>query len=159
MLQSKVLSSYSPIIIPVSFIFGLNFIEKDLLFEKFSPLGITLFIISFLLFLDRVEDAKDRTNLNVGSGLFIFSYILFRYFPSLYKISLSIMLISLILIGQGLVEYDIYNTDVQQIYLSLFIIFIYFISVMPYNNNIDSLSLIIPSIFFTIIVLKSINID
>lgn len=158
MIQSKVLSSYSPIIIPVSFIFGLKFIENDLIFQKFSPLGISLFIISFLLFLDRVEEPKNRTNLNIGSGLFILSYILFRYFPSLYKLSLIIMLTGLVLVGQGLVDYDIYNTNVQQIYLSLFMIFIYFILVIPYNN-IDSLSLTIPSAFFTIIVLKNININ
>lgn len=158
MIQSKVLDTYSPILIPVSFIFGLNFIEKDLLFEKFSPLGIGLFIISFLLFLDRVEEPKNRTNLNIGSGLFILSYILFRYFPSLYKLSLSIMLIGLVLVGQGLVDYDIYNTNVQQIYLSLFMIFIYFTLVIPYDN-IDSLSLTIPSAFFTIIVLKNISIN
>ena len=158
MIQSKVLSSYSPIIIPVSFIFGLKFIENDLIFQKFSPLGISLFIISFLLFLDRVEKPKNRTNLNIGSGLFVFSYTLFRYFPSLYKLSLSIMLTGLILIGQGLIEYDIYDEDVQQIYLSLFMIFIYFILVIPYDN-IDSLSLTIPSVFFTIIVLKNISIN
>ena len=154
MIESKVLETYSPVIIPVSFIFGLNFIEKDLIYDKLSPLGFLIFSLSLFLFADRAENTQNDSTLYTGSALFVVSYILLRYTPSLYKFSLLCLATSLVLIGQGVIKYDIYDKNVQLIYFSLFMIFIYFVF---YVNSFDRLDILIPSIFYTILVLSSIN--
>lgn len=156
MIQSKVLDTYSPILIPVSFIFGLNFIERDLLFEKLSPIGILLFSLSVFLFTTRVKDPNYDTTLNTGSALFVFFYILLKYVPSLKRLSLLGLLIALILIGQGVIKYDIYDKNNQLIYISLFIIYIY---LLFYNGDDIFHKLTVPSIFYTILVLNSIDMN
>ena len=87
MIQSKVLSSYSPLIVPVSFIFGLKFIENDIIYGKLSLLGMFLFSLSLFLFSVRIKDIYNEETFYSGIGLFIFSYILLKYSPNLYKFS------------------------------------------------------------------------
>ena len=156
MIQSKVLDTYSPIIIPVSFLFGLNFIEKDLLYDRVSIIGILLLSLSVFLFTDRVNSPKYDTTLNTGAGLFVFFYILFKYVPSLRRFSLFGLLISLILIGQGIIKYDIYDKNNQLIYISLFLIYVY---LLFYRGDDMFHKLAGPSIFYTILVLTSIDMN
>ena len=162
MIQSAVLNSYSPILIPVSFIFGLNFIEKDLIYSNnFSYIGILLILSSLLLLSDRVKEPKNRDRLIAGCVLFGISYISLRYFK-IFKLSIAAIIVSVFLIGEGIIEYDILNEKVQQIYLSLFIIFIYLVIILPKEyGDVQpfSLSVIIPSIFYTLIVLNTIEIN
>ena len=157
MIKSKVLDTYSPIIIPVSFIFGLNFIENDLIYNRFSMLGIILIATSISIFIERVEKSENDEIFAVGGGLFGVSYLMLKYLPSLYKTSILSMFISLILIGKGVVKYDIYDTNVQQIYFSLFVLFLYFALMIPNEYKIGSLGIAIPSIFYTILVLNCIK--
>ena len=154
MIQSKVLETYSPIIIPVSFLFGLNLIEKNLLYDKVSFIGILLFTLSIFLFTTRIKDPKYDTTLNTGAALFVFFYILFKYVLSLRRFSLIGLLISLILIGQGIIKYDIYDKNNQLIYISLFLIYVY---LLFYRGDDIFHKLPGPSVFYTILVLSSID--
>lgn len=163
MIQSAVLNSYSPILIPVSFIFGLNFIEKDLIYSNnFSYIGILLVISSLLLLSDRVKEPKNRDRLIAGCVLFGVSYISLRYFKLLHKLSIAAIIVSIFMIGESIIEYDIMNERAQQVYISLFVLFIYLVIILPKehdNAQPFSLSVLLPSIFYTIIVLNTIEIN
>lgn len=75
MINSLVLQTYSPIIIPLSFIYGINFIEKELVYGGFPIIGFFALMISLLIYYDRVEDKK-KDYLATGLAAFFISYLL-----------------------------------------------------------------------------------
>ena len=70
MLNSLVLDTYSPIIVPLTFIYGINYIEKELILGNLNILGFIFLIISLLIYYDRVTKHK-RDFLISGLVLFI----------------------------------------------------------------------------------------
>jgi len=158
MINSLVLQTYSPIIIPLSFIYGVNFVEKELLYNGFPSLGFTSIIISLLIFYDRVE-TKKKDYLGAGLGLFLLSYFLLTYTDRIIFNSLC-LLSSLFLIGYGISDMGFYSYKNQYIYLSLFMIFISLIFLIPYEReylNAYSTSMLLLAFSITVLVFTCIN--
>ena len=158
MINSLVLQTYSPIIIPLSFIYGVNFVEKEMLYNGFPSLGFISIIISLLIFYDRVE-TKKKEYLASGLGGFFLSYILMIYTEKTVLSALC-LLSSLFLIGYGISDMGFYSYKNQYIYLSLFMIFISLVFLIPYEReylNAYSNSMLLIALAITILVFSCID--
>jgi hypothetical protein len=158
MINSLVLQTYSPIIIPLSFIYGVNFVEKELLYTGFPSLGFSAIVISLLIFYDRVE-TKKKEYLGAGLGAFFASYLLLTYTDTTV-INALCMLSSLFLIGYGISDMGFYSYKNQYIYLSLFMIFVSLVFLLPYEReylNAYSMSMLILAFSITILVFTCID--
>jgi len=159
MINSLVLQTYSPIIAPLSFIYGVNFVEKEILFNGYSSLGFLAMLLSFLLFYDRVE-TKKKEYLSSGLGFFLFSYFLMKY-TNIFILSSIFLLVSLFLIGYGISDMGLYSYKNQYIYLSLLLIFISLVFLLPYQRdymNAYNMSMLILTFAFTVLVFTCIDI-
>ena len=157
MLNSLVLDTYSPIIVPLTFIYGVNYIEKELVFGKLNILGFLFLIISFLIYYDRVPKHK-KEFLIAGLTLFIVSYIILSYTQK-WTIGACLALTSLLFICHGIIEVD-FSIKSQYIYLSLFMLFVGLVFLIPYERNKMvpyNLSLIVISLSITILVFITIK--
>ena len=158
MINSLVLQTYSPIIIPLSFIYGVNFVEKELLYGGFPSIGFFAIMISLLIFYDRVEDKK-KEYLSTGLGTFFLSYLLLSYTKKVIFSALC-LLISLFLIGYGISDMGFYSYKNQYIYLALFLIFISLVFLIPYEReylNAYSISMLMLAFAITILVFMSVK--
>ena len=158
MLNSLVLETYSPILVPLSFIFGVNYIEKELLLGNLNILGFLFLIISFLIYYDRVEQKNNKDFLIAGLVLFIIAYMLISYTKN-WLFSTLTLLASLIFICYGITKID-FSPRSQYIYFSLFLMFIGMSFIIPYerkNLSPYNLSLISISISITILVFVTIQ--
>jgi hypothetical protein len=158
MINSLVLQTYSPIIIPLSFIYGVNFVEREMLYSQFSVIGMLAIIVSLLIFYDRVE-TKKKEYLGAGIGTFIASYALLLYLNRPIFSSLC-LITSLFLIGYGISDMGFYSYKNQYIYLSLFLLFVSLVFLLPYERkhlNAHSMSML--TVAFAITMLTFVCID
>ena len=114
MINSLVLQTYSPIIIPLSFIYGINFVEKELVYGGFPSIGFFAIMISLLIYYDRVEDEK-KEYLSTGLVAFFLSYLLLSYTKKVIFSSLC-LLVSLFLIAYGISDMGFHSFKNQYIY-------------------------------------------
>ena len=158
MINSLVLQTYSPIIIPLSFIYGINFIEKELVYDGFPIIGFFALMISLLIYYDRVEDKK-KDYLASGLVTFFISYLLLSYTKRVIISSLC-LIVSLFLIGYGISDMGFYSYKNQYIYLALFMIFVSLVFLIPYEReylNAYSISMLMLSFAITILVFMSVK--
>lgn len=158
MINSLVLQTYSPIIIPLSFIYGINFIEKELVYGGFPIIGFFALMISLLIYYDRVEDKK-KDYLATGLAAFFISYLLLSYTNKIILSALC-LIVSLFLIGYGISDMGFYSYKNQYIYLALFMIFISLVFLIPYEReylNAYSISMLMLAFAITILVFMSVK--
>lgn len=161
MLESKVLETFSPILIPFSFLIGINLVEVNLIYQKFSLIGSILFVLSLMILYDRVEDPKDETRLVIGNTLFAFGYLTLTYSPLFYYTGSLIFLAGCIMIAESIIDNpNIYNYRHQYVYISLASLYFYLGIAVPYSrNNLSNIhtNLIIPLFFYTVLVISTIK--
>jgi len=133
MINSLVLQTYTPIIVPLSFIYGINFVEKELLYGGFPSVGFFAIMMSLLIYYDRVENKK-KEYLSTGLVIFFLSYLLLSYTKKIIFSALC-LLISLFLIGYGISDMGFYSYKNQYIYLSLFMIWVSMVFLIPYERE------------------------
>ena len=158
MINSLVLQTYSPIIIPLSFIYGINFVEKELVYGGFPSIGFVAIMLSLLIFYDRVENKK-KEYLGLGLGTFFLSYLLLSY-TNRVVFSALCLITSLFLIGYGISDMELYSYKNQYIYLSLFMLFISLVFLIPYEReylNAYSISMLMLTFAITILVFMSVK--
>ena len=158
MINSLVLQTYSPIIIPLSFIYGINFVEKELVYGGFPSIGFVAIMLSLLIFYDRVENKK-KEYLGLGLGTFFLSYLLLSY-TNRVVFSALCLITSLFLIGYGISDMELYSYKNQYIYLSLFMLFISLVFLIPYEREYltaYSISMLMLTFAITILVFMSVK--
>jgi len=158
MINSLVLQTYSPIIIPLSFIYGINFVEKELVYGGFPSIGFLAIMISLLIYYDRVENKK-KDYLATGLGAFFLSYLLLSYTKKVIFSALC-LIVSLFLIGYGISDMGFYSYKNQYIYLALFMIFVSLVFLIPYEReylNAYSISMLMLAFAITILVFMSVK--
>tara|TARA_Y100000310_G_C20650176_1_gene798962 strand:- start:1118 stop:1606 length:489 start_codon:yes stop_codon:yes gene_type:complete len=158
MINSLVLQTYSPIIVPLSFIYGINFVEKELVYGGFPSIGFFAIMMSLLIYYDRVEDKK-KEYLASGLVAFFLSYLLLSYTKKVIFSALC-LLVSLFLIGYGISDMGFYSYKNQYIYLSLFMIFVSLVFLIPYEReylNAYSISMLMLAFAITILVFMSVK--
>ena len=158
MINSLVLQTYSPIIIPLSFIYGINFVEKELVYGGFPIIGFFALMISLLIYYDRVEDKK-KDYLASGLAAFFISYLLLSYTNKIILSSLC-LIVSLFLIGYGISDMGFYSYKNQYIYLALFMIFVSLVFLIPYEReylNAYSISMLMLAFAITLLVFMSVK--
>ena len=159
MLNSLVLSSYSPIILPVTFIFGIHSIEKEMLYQKKSLVGLFFILISLLIFYDRAKKNSEGFLIS-GLVLFYFTYIMSRYVPIFYKFNMSMFILSLVFIVIGVTKVDFYTEKTQFLILSLLGIFISIYYLLPYerkHHSLFSISIPVLALSFSVFVFSCIE--
>lgn len=159
MINSLVLQSYSPIIVPLSFIYGISFSEKELLYGKVPIIGLFGILIAFLVYYDRVENKKKEYLIPGLFGLMI-SYLMTSY-SNRYLLNTLLLFVSLCLIGYGVTDLELYSYRNQYIYLSLFIMFVSMSLLLPYERKYlqaYSLSLVSIAISITILVFVTVKV-
>lgn len=158
MINSLVLQTYAPVIIPLTFIYGVNFVEREILYSDFSTLGMASIILSLLIFYDRVE-TKKKEYLSSGICAFVVSYALLL--SSKRPIFSSLCLItSLFLIGYGISDMGYYSYKNQYIYLSLILLSVSLIFLLPYErHHLKAHSMSMMTIAFSITMLTFVCID
>jgi len=132
MLNSLVLEHYSPILVPLSFIYGLKFTENEVLLGNINPIGLFFIVVSLLIYYDRVHK-KNKEFLLAGLVLFFFCYMTNTY-VAYNIITIGLTLVSLCFIAYGITDVD-FSTKSQYIYLSLLLIFIGIVVFIPYERN------------------------
>jgi hypothetical protein len=159
MLNSLVLENYSPILIPISFIYGINLSELGYLCGDFSFIGIFILSMSLLIYYDRIEEKKNET-LPAGLFLFVLAYILSLKNINKFIVG-AILLASFVMIGEDVTaKNDVYDPSDQYVYFSLVVMFFVFIFLFPgdrINSSPQSLSLILVGISITILTLTTIK--
>jgi hypothetical protein len=133
MINSLILQSYSPIIIPTSFIYAVNYIEREFLLGNFGFLGFLVLIVSFLIYYDRVR-AKRKHIVLAGLLLFLLSYFIFLQVNKMY-LNFAMMSGALFLIAYGITDLDVYTEKNQYVYLALLMLLVSFTFLMPYERN------------------------
>lgn len=133
MINSLILQSYSPIIIPTSFIYAVNYIEREFLLGNFGFLGFLVLIVSFLIYYDRVR-AKRKHIVLAGLLLFLLSYFIFLQVNKMY-LNFAMMTGALFLIAYGITDLDVYTEKNQYVYLALLMLLVSFTFLMPYERN------------------------
>jgi hypothetical protein len=159
MINSLVLQTYSPIIIPLSFIYGVNFVEKELLYSGVPYIGFVAILLSLLIYYDRVENKKTEY-LSAGLIAFFVSYVLMSYTRRVFFSALC-LLVSLFLIGYGISDMGFYSYKNQYIFLSLFLMFVTMVFLIPYERehlNAYSISMLLLAFSVTILVFMSVKI-
>jgi hypothetical protein len=158
MINSLILQSYSPVIIPTAFIYAVNYIERGMLLGNPGLLGFFILLGSILIYYDRVH-AKHKEYVLGGLILFYISYFMFLQLEK--KILNSILMFgSLFLVAYGLTDLDVYLEKNQYIYFSLFMLFVSFTLLMPYERNQINpynLSLISVALGITILVFTTVK--
>ena len=132
MLNSLVLEHYSPILVPLSFIYGLKFAESELLMGNINAIGLFFILVSLLIYYDRVQK-KNKDFLIAGLVLFFFCYMMNTY-VSYNAVTILLTLVSLCFIAYGITDID-FSTKSQYIYLSLLLIFVGMVILIPYERN------------------------
>lgn len=158
MLNSLILQSYSPIIIPTSFIYAVNYIEREFLLGNFGFLGFLVLIGSFLIYYDRVR-AKRKHIVLAGLLLFLLSYFIFLQVNKMY-LNFAMMTGALFMIAYGVTDLDIYLEKNQYVYLALLMLLVSFTFLMPYERNQMNpynLSLISVALGITILVFTTVK--
>jgi hypothetical protein len=158
MINSLVLQTYSPIIIPPSFIYAVNYIEREHLVGEVGGMGFLILLASLLLYYDRAT-TKYRGLIMGGIILFLISYFLSLNVQYFY-LNLLLVSASLFMIAYGLTEFNFYREKNQYILLSLLLLFFSFSVLMPRDRltaNPYSYSLLSVSIAFTILVFASVT--
>lgn len=121
-------------------------------------LGFFILLGSILIYYDRVH-AKHKQYVLAGLILFYVSYFMFLQLEK--KILNSILMFgSLFLVAYGLTDLDVYLEKNQYIYFSLFMLFVSFTLLMPYERNQlnpYNLSLISVALGITILVFTTIK--
>ena len=159
MLNSLVLSSYSPIILPVTFTFGILSLEREMLYNRKSLLGLFFIFISLLIFYDRSSKNVEGFLIS-GLVLFYFTYVMSRYLPNFYKFNTSMFILSLAFIAVGTTKLDFYTEKTQFLVLSLLGIFISIYYLFPYerkHHKLFSISLPVLGISYSILVFSCIE--
>lgn len=158
MLNSLILQSYSPIIIPTSFIYAVNYIEREFLLGNFGFLGFLVLIGSFLIYYDRVR-AKRKHIVLAGLLLFLLSYFIFLQVNKMY-LNFAMMTGALFMIAYGVTDLDIYLEKNQYVYLALLMLLVSFTFLIPYERNQMNpynLSLISVALGITILVFTTVK--
>lgn len=132
MLNSLVLEHYSPILVPLSFIYGLKFTENELLMGNINAVGLFFIVISLLIYYDRVHK-KNKDFLIAGLVLFFLCYTTNTY-VAYNIITIGLTIVSLCFIAYGITDID-FSTKSQYIYLSLLLIFVGMIVLIPYERT------------------------
>lgn len=159
MLNSLILQTYSPLIIPLSFMFGVNFVERDLVYKDLSLFGIFFIAMSLLIFYDRTMK-HEKALLATGLGLFFVSYVVMRYYPFFKYTSILLMLVSLGLIATGVSKFDIEVYNNQYIYLALLTMFVATAVMIPYERNnyqMFNISFVLLILAYTVLVYSCID--
>lgn len=158
MLNSLILQSYSPIIIPTSFIYAVNYIEREFLLGNFGFLGFLVLIGSFLIYYDRVRAKRNHIVL-AGLLLFLLSYFIFLQVNKMY-LNFAMMTGALFMIAYGVTDLDIYLEKNQYVYLALLMLLVSFTFLIPYERNQMNpynLSLISVALGITILVFTTVK--
>lgn len=158
MINSLVLQTYSPIIIPTAFIYAINYIEREHLLGEVGGVGFLILMASTFLYYDRAI-TKQKGMILGGIILFLISYFLSLNVNYFYG-NILLISISLGLIGYGLTEFKFYREKNQYILLSLILLFYSFgiliprdrITMKPYGYSLLSVA-----VGFTILVFASVR--
>jgi len=158
MINSLVLQTYSPIIIPTAFIYAVNYIEREHLLGELDGVGFLILLISLLLYYDRAK-TKNRGLILGGIILFLISYFI-SFNVKYFYLNLLLVSTSLFMIAYGLTEFKFYREKNQYILISLFLLFYSFAILIPRDRikmKPYSYSLLSVAIGFTILVFASVQ--
>ena len=158
MINSLILQSYSPIIIPTSFIYAVNYIEREFLLGNLGILGFIVLIGSFLIYYDRVH-AKHKEYVLGGLSLFLVAYFTFLQTQKIY-LNIALLSGALFMIAYGITDLDIYLEKNQYVYIALILLLVSFSILMPYERNQINpynLSLISVALGITILVFTTVK--
>ena len=159
MINSLILETYSPIIIPLSFIYSINHIEREFLLGNTGILGFVLLILSLLIYYDRAYNHNEKGYLLAGIIGLAITYYMYTLVYSKF-INFSLVLLFLCLMGYSLTDMDIYSSKNQYIYLSLFLLLLAFTLFIPYEREYlrpYNLSLLFVSLSITILVFTTVK--
>lgn len=158
MIDSVILENYAPIIVPLTFIYGLRDIIHGLPLGELKFIGNIVMIISLLIYYDRVAD-DNREVFAIGLALLFVSYVSLRMVSSIG--SLCLITSALVLIGRGIVNDFNFSNYSQRIYISLILLYVGFISMLVENNSLPPrpISLLINSLGITILTLSTIELS
>ena len=132
MIQSAVLQDYSPIIVPLSFIYGLRGVLQSMPLGNIELIGVFFMLVSLFIFYDRIAD-QNKELFACGLILFLVSYLSIRTLNPLWLICM--MAISLFLITKGILSDINFTTYSQYVYLSVILLFVGFILALIENNR------------------------
>ena len=132
MIDSAVLENYAPVIVPLTFTYGLRGIIQNVPIGGIEIVGIAFMIISLLIYYDRVAE-KDKEIFAIGLGLLFVSYIGIRMIRPLWL--LLTMAGGLVMIGKGVLKDIDFSKESQRIYISLILLFSGFIFTLVENNS------------------------
>ena len=158
MINSLILQSYSPIIIPSVFVYAINYIERGLLLGNVELLGLFILLGSILIYYDRVN-ALHKEYVLSGLILFFVSYVIFLQTDKVF-LNFGLISTALIMIAYGLVGFEFYSEKNQYIYLSLLVLLVSFTIMIPYERKQIgpySMSIISIALGITILVFTTIN--
>jgi hypothetical protein len=158
MINSLVLQTYSPIIIPTAFIYAVNYIEREHLLGEVGGMGFLILLGSLMLYYDRAK-TKHRGLILVGFMVFLISYFLSLNVQYFY-LNLFLVSASLFMVAYGLTEFKFYREKNQYILLSLLLLFYSFAILIPRDRTTMkpySYSLLSVAIGFTILVFASVR--
>lgn len=158
MINSAVLENYAPLIVPLTFIYGLKSVIQSMPLGQIELIGNIFIIISLLIYYDRV--ASDNKEIFImGLVLFFISYAMIRVLSIVWLMCLIIA--SLILIGKGALETIDFSADAQYVYVSLIVLFVGFIFTIIENNNLppQPIALVINAIGISILTLSTMKLS
>ena len=139
--------------------FGVNFVERDLVYKDLSLFGMFFIAMSLLIFYDRTMK-NEKVFLATGLGLFFVSYVLMRYYPFFKYTAMLAMFVSLCMIAIGVSKFDIEVYNNQYIYLALLTIFVATAILIPYERNnyqMFNISFVLLILAYTVLVYSCID--
>jgi len=139
--------------------FGVNFVERDLVYKDLSLFGMFFIAMSLLIFYDRTMK-NEKVFLATGLGLFFVSYVLMRYYPFFKYTAMLVMFVSLCMIAIGVSKFDIEVYNNQYIYLALLTIFVATAILIPYERNnyqMFNISFVLLILAYTVLVYSCID--
>ena len=156
MIESAVLENYAPVIVPLTFIYGLRSIIQSMPLGDVELIGFIFMLCSLLVYYDRVADT-DKEAFGVGLGLFIASYLAIRLVRSIWL--LCLMTTALVLIARGVLDDIDFSAHAQRVYLSLILLFVGFVFTLIENNSLPPhpVALLINAVGISILTLSTVE--
>lgn len=156
MIDSAVLENYAPVIVPLTFIYGLRSVIQSIPLGGVELIGIIFMLGSLLIYYDRVADAN-RDVFGFGLGLFIVSYLGIRMVRSIWL--LCLMTAALVMIGRGVLDVADFSAHAQRVYLALLLLFVGFVFTLIENNSLPPypIALLVNAVGITILTLSTVE--
>lgn len=157
MIESAVLENYAPMIVPLTFIYGIRSLIQSIPLGRVELAGIVFVMISLLVYYDRAAQTYNRNGFIVGLVLFVLLYMNTRVLGPV--LLLCLMLASLVLIGRGVLTQVDFSTHAQYVYISLLLLFIGFVFTLIENNSLPPypIALIVNAIGISILTLVTVS--